>query len=43
MNNSEAIEIIKSNWPTSGFTRLQEALELAIKALSETDLDDVVG
>lgn len=36
MTNEEAIEVIKSNWPSDRYTALREALTLAIKALKIT-------
>ena len=33
MTNSEAIEVIKCNWPSERYTMLIEALDLAIDAL----------
>ena len=35
--NKEAIEVIKSNYPTSGYEMLKEALDMAIKALERCD------
>ena len=35
MTESEAIEVIKSNRPTSGYVLLNEALETAIEALEK--------
>ena len=35
MTESEAIEVIKSNRPTSGYVLLNEALETAINALGK--------
>ena len=35
MNNQEAIEAIKSNYPTSGYEMLKEALNMAINALEQ--------
>ena len=35
--NKEAIEVIKSNYPTSGYEMLKEALNMAIKALERCD------
>ena len=35
MTESEAIKVIKSNQPTSGYVILNEALEMAIKALDQ--------
>ena len=35
--NKEAIEIIKSNYPTSGYEMLKEALDMAMKALERCD------
>ena len=37
MTNQEAITAIRSNWPTSNYTVLIEALEMAIKLLKEDD------
>lgn len=34
-DDQEAIEVIKSNIPTSGYYMLREACEMAIKALEE--------
>lgn len=34
-NENEAIEVIKSNMPTSGYYMLREALDMAISALEE--------
>lgn len=39
MDNKEAIEVIKNNWP-SGRVMIQEALTLAIKALEKEELDE---
>lgn len=33
MTSKEAIEVIKSNYPPENYTRLREALDLAIKLL----------
>ena len=35
MTAQEAIEVIKSNRPTSGYTILNEALDIAIDALEQ--------
>ena len=35
MDYEEAIKIIKINYPPENYTRLREALDLAIKTLSE--------
>ena len=35
MDYQEAIEVIKSNYPPENYTMLREALDLAIKVLSE--------
>ena len=35
--NEEAIKVIKSNYPTSGYEMLKEALDMAIKALERCD------
>lgn len=35
--NKEAIEVIKRNYPTSGYEMLKEALDMAIKALERCD------
>lgn len=35
--NKEAIEVIKSNYPTSGYEMLKEALDMGIKALERCD------
>ena len=35
--NKEAIEVIKSNYPSSGYEMLKEALDMAIKALERCD------
>jgi hypothetical protein len=35
MNNQEAIEAIKANYPTSNYTMLREALDMAIESLSK--------
>ena len=37
MNNQEAIEAIKSNYPTSGYEMLKEALNMAIGALEQQE------
>jgi len=36
--NKEAIEIIRSNIPTSGYTMLQEALQMACSALKSNEI-----
>lgn len=33
MTNKEAIEVIKCNYPSENYTRLREALDMAIEAL----------
>jgi len=33
MNNKEAIEVIKANYPPQAYTMLRKALDLAIKSL----------
>ena len=33
MTNEQAIHVIESNWPDSGYTMLKEALTLAIELL----------
>lgn len=35
MNKKEAIDIIKANYPSSRFTMLREALDIAIKCLKD--------
>lgn len=35
MTENEAIEVIEKNRPTSGYTMLNEALDMAIKALEK--------
>lgn len=35
MTNKEAIEAIKCNYPPENYTRLREALDMAIKALEK--------
>jgi len=35
MDYQEAIEVIKSHYPTQNYTMLREALDLAIKVLAE--------
>lgn len=35
MTEKEAIEVIKSNMPTSGYYMLRKALDMAISALEE--------
>ncbi|MNJ32045.1 hypothetical protein D3C77_267000 [compost metagenome] len=37
MTNEEAVEVIKKNYPPENYTRLREALDMAIKALGESD------
>jgi hypothetical protein len=37
MVNKEAIEVIRKNWPSSNYTQLIEALNIAINSLSDTD------
>ena len=36
-NKKEAIEVLRSNKPSSGYEMLQEAIDIAIKALEEGD------
>ena len=38
MKNKEAIDVIKNHYPTENYTRLREALDLAIKVL-ETEIE----
>ena len=35
MDNLEAIEVIKSNWPDGRYTMLREALTMAIQAIEK--------
>ena len=35
MDNKEAIEAIKNNWPTHNYTMLREALAIAIQAIEK--------
>lgn len=35
MDENKAIEVIKSNMPTSGYYMLRESLDIAIKALDD--------
>lgn len=35
MDENKAIEVIKSNMPTSGYYMLRESLDIAIKALED--------
>lgn len=35
MTNKEAIEVIKCNYPSENYTRLREALDMAIEALGK--------
>lgn len=37
MNNKEAVEIIKSNWPSERYSALRQALSKAIRALERED------
>jgi len=37
MDNKEAIEVIRSNWPPANRTQLIEALELSIKTLEAAE------
>lgn len=37
MNNQEAIEAIRSNYPTSGYEMLKEALNMAMNALEQQE------
>ena len=37
MDRKEAIEVVKKNWPNSGYTRLCEALETLIPELKESE------
>ena len=37
LNNKEAIQAIKNNWPSERYQLLREALILAITALEQTD------
>jgi len=37
MNNQEAIEAIRSNYPTSGYEMLKEALNMAVNALEQQE------
>ena len=37
MDNKEAIEVIRNNWPPSNRTMLIEALELSIKSLQSVE------
>ena len=43
MTNQEAITAIRSNWPTSNYTVLIEALEMAIKSLERDCKECPVG
>lgn len=38
MENREAIDVLRSNWPPSNCTMLIEALTLSIKSLESTEL-----
>ena len=38
MDNKEAVEVIRSNWPPVQYTMLREALTMAIAALEAPDL-----
>lgn len=42
-SKEEAIEIIKSNMPTSGYQMLQESLNMAIEALTEVQWYREIG
>ena len=35
MTNEEAIKVIKAHYPTENYTRLREALDLAVRVLQE--------
>ena len=37
MDRKEAIEIVRKNWPHSGYTMLREALETLIPELAESE------
>jgi hypothetical protein len=41
MNNKEAIECIRKNWPDCRYSMLREALEKAIATLEAVELGDV--
>lgn len=41
MERKEAIEVIKKNWPDSGFTMLREALETLIPELAESEDESI--
>lgn len=43
MKTEEAIEIIKSNMPTSGYQMLKESLNMAIEALKEVQQYREIG
>ncbi len=42
-NETEAIECLKSNKPTSGYLMLQEAIDMAIQALEEIQRYRAIG
>ena len=42
-NETEAIECLKSNKPTSGYLMLQESIDMAIKALEEVQQYRAIG
>lgn len=42
-DENEAIEVIKSNMPTSGYYMLRESLDMAIKALEEVQEYQKIG
>lgn len=37
MDYQEAIEVIKKNYPPENYTRLREALDLAVEALDDAE------
>lgn len=43
MTHKDAIEVIKSNYPSSGYVELREALDLAIIALSEKAIRQTIA
>jgi hypothetical protein len=38
MDNTQAVEVIKLNWPDARYSMLREALELSIKLLEAEEL-----
>ena len=43
MKHKEAIDVIKNHYPTENYTRLREALDLAIKTLEMQKESEVDG